>query len=106
MTTIETHQIVIVRRPTGAAHAMCPACLKEVEMVSLEEAALLAGVGLRDICRQVGDDHIHLVETAEATLVCTNSLLNKISLGERGLNSDGPDILSLPAADPGATADQ
>jgi hypothetical protein len=51
VTTIEMHQIVIVRRPAGATIALCPACLKEVEMATLEEAALLAGVGLRDICR-------------------------------------------------------
>lgn len=99
VTTIEMHQIVIVRRPGAAALIRCPACLKEVEMVHLEEAALLAGVSLRDICRGVGADHLHFVETADGGLVCTNSLLNKASLGDGGLNSDGADTLSLPAAD-------
>ena len=91
VTTIETHQVVIVRRPAGAAHALCPACLKEVEMVSLEEAALLAGVSLRDICRRVGDDHLHFVEIAGGGLVCTDSLLNRVSLGDGGPDSDGTD---------------
>jgi hypothetical protein len=75
VTTIEMHQIIIARRPAGAGRAWCPACLKEVEMVSLEGAALLAGVSLREICRRVGADHVHLIETADGALVCTDSLL-------------------------------
>ena len=75
VTTIEMHQIVIVRRPASAGHAWCPVCLKEVEMVSLEVAALLAGVSRQIICRRIGADHVYLVETADGALVCTNSLL-------------------------------
>lgn len=75
VTTIETHQVVVVKRPVGAALARCPACLKEVEMVHMEEAALLAGVSLRDIYRRIGAGRVHLVETADGALVCTNSLL-------------------------------
>ena len=106
VTTIEMHQIVTIRRAAGAALAWCPACLKEVEMVTLGEAALLAGVSLRDICRRVGADHIHFVETADGGFVCTDSLLNKVSLGDGGLNSDGADTLRLPPADPSEAADQ
>lgn len=69
------HQIVIVRRPAGAAPAWCPGCRKGVEMVSPEEAALLAGVSLQDIRRRVGDGDIHFVETADGGLVCLASLL-------------------------------
>jgi hypothetical protein len=106
VTTIETHQIVTIRRTRGAILLPCPECLKEVEMVSLEEAALLAGVSLRDICRRVGADHIHFFETADGGFVCTNSLLNKVSSGDGGLNSDGANTLLLPAADPSDAADQ
>jgi hypothetical protein len=106
VTTIEVHQIVTIRRLAGAALAWCPACLKEVEMVPLEEAALLAGVSLRDICRRVGADRIHFVEAADGGLVCTNSLLNMVSLGDAGLNSDGADALRLPPADPSEAADR
>lgn len=75
VTTIEMHQIVIVRRPGGAALAWCPTCLKEVEMVPPEEAALLAGVSLQDIRRRVGADDVHFLETANGGLICLNSLL-------------------------------
>jgi parallel beta-helix repeat protein len=54
VTTIEMHQIVIARRPASTGRAWCPACLNEVELASLEEAAFLTGVSLRDICRPAG----------------------------------------------------
>lgn len=101
VTTIETHQIVIVRHPARATLAQCPACLKEVEMVSLEAASLLAGLSLRDICRRVSDDDLHLAVTENGGLVCLNSLLNKISLEDGRLSSGGADTPSLPAADLG-----
>ena len=56
VTTIETHEIVTVRRPRGATLLPCPACRREVEVVSLDEAARLAGVSLRDICRRDAAD--------------------------------------------------
>jgi hypothetical protein len=99
VTTIETHQIVIVRRPRGATLARCPACLKEVELVSLEEASLLAGVSLLDICRHVTHDDVHLAVTENGGLVCLDSLLKKSSPGDRGFTSDRADIPLLPAAD-------
>ena len=106
VTTIETHEIVAVRRPGGATLLPCPACRREVEVVSLEEAAVLAGVSLRDICRRVGADHIHFVETPDGGLVCTYSLLNMACLGDGALSSDGAEPLLLPAADPSDAADQ
>ena len=72
VTTIETHQVVTVRVPAGASRHWCPACLKEVEMVSLEVAAQWAGVSLRDICRRVAANEIHLVATASGALICLN----------------------------------
>lgn len=106
VTTIEMHQIVTIRRLAGATLAWCPVCLKEVEVVSLEEAALLAGFSLRDICGSVGTDHLHFIETSNGGLICTSSLLNVASLGDGALNSEGAELLSLPATDLSDTADQ
>jgi hypothetical protein len=92
VTIIETHQIVIVRRTGGAAQAWCPACLQRVEMVPLEEAALWAGVSLRDICLRVGADDIHFVETANGGLICLNSLLKEDLFGRQRVNPDGADV--------------
>lgn len=76
VTTIEMRQIVTVRRSSGATRAWCPACLMEVEILHLEEAALMACASLRDICRRVCDGHIHLIETASGAQVCLGSLLS------------------------------
>ena len=76
VTTIETHQIVIVRWARGVALAWCPSCFKEVEVVTLEEAAHLAGVSLRTICCRVSADDLHSIEAGDgALLVCLDSLL-------------------------------
>lgn len=75
MTTIEVHQILIVRRPEGAAPAWCPACLKEVEMLPTQEAARLAGLSMSDISQRVVADDLHFIETADGGLVCLPSLL-------------------------------
>ena len=99
VTTIETHQIFIVRRPGGATVARCPACLKEVEMVSLLEASILAGVSLLDICRRATDGDVHLAVTENLGLVCLDSLLKRVSPRETGPNSYVADISLLPAAD-------
>jgi len=101
VTTIETHQIVIVRRPEGTILSRCPSCLKEVEMVSLEEATVLAGVNLLEICRRVSEDDVHLTVTENGGLVCLDSLLKKVSVGDPGLNANGPDLPLLLTAEPG-----
>lgn len=78
MTTIEMRQITIVKTPAGAVLAWCPACLAIVELITPRQAALLVGVGLRDICSQAAAE-IHMVETANRAFVCLNSLMNKKS---------------------------
>ena len=101
VTTIETHQVVIVRRPEGTTLGQCPACLKEVEMVSLEEASVLAGVNLLEICRRVSEDDVHLTVTENRGLVCLESLLNMLSVKDTVLNADGADLPLLLTADLG-----
>ena len=87
VTTIEMHQVVTVRRPVGATLHWCPACLKEVEMVPLAEAAQWAGISLRDICRRIAANDVHLVETANGALICLNWIPNKVSSEGGGLNA-------------------
>lgn len=97
MTTIERHQIVFVRHITSATLAWCPSCLMEVEMTSLSDAALVTGIGLRDLCSRVSVGDIHIVETANGSLLCANSLLNKVSLGDGRLELDVATKTLLPA---------
>jgi hypothetical protein len=75
VTTIEMQQIVIVRRRGVAAHALCPVCLKEVEMVAPEEAAALMRLSVRSIYARIETGSVHFVETADGLLLlCASSL--------------------------------
>jgi hypothetical protein len=99
VTTIEMHQVVIVRRPEGVTLSRCPVCQKDVEMVSLEEASMLAGVDPLDICHRLTEDDVHFTVTEKERLVCLDSLMKKVSLGDTSLNAERADIPLLPAAD-------
>ena len=75
--TIETHQILILRKPGGRVRSWCAACAMEGDMVSAEQAAVIAAVGLREICGEIEAGLLHHRETPDGLLVvCLNSLLN------------------------------
>jgi hypothetical protein len=74
--TVESHQLLVVRR--GGAPFIedwCSLCGKQVQMITAAEAALMAGVSLRTICRRVEGGKLHFNETGDGLLfICLNSL--------------------------------
>lgn len=73
VTTIETHEFWIVRRPAPQRPAvLCAACPGDTEtMLTPEAAAEQAGVSQRTVLRWVDEGVIHFAETAEGKLfVC------------------------------------
>jgi excisionase family DNA binding protein len=73
--TIETERVVIVRRRL-TVRVWCRSCDRQVTMVTVDEAARMAGVSSRTIYRWVEADQLHFNETAEGRLlICTDSLL-------------------------------
>ena len=77
--TIETDEIWIIRRPGSNCVARCPACRERTTMVSPEEAALLTGLDVRHIYRQVEAGLVHYSETPVGLLfVCSNSILRLV----------------------------
>ena len=57
------------------AEAWCAACGAEVTMVSPQEAAVIAGVTVREINRWVESEMVHFMETDDGLLlICMNSL--------------------------------
>ena len=73
--TIETHTITILRRH-HSRRTWCHKCAREVEVVGMEEAGLLAGMtqpALRDWAQTQG---WHLSDAGDGTLlICLESLL-------------------------------
>jgi excisionase family DNA binding protein len=71
---IETERLLIA----GGRHAMtlrCDECAIEVRMITVDEAAILAGESARTIYGWVEAGRLHFLETPEGRLlICLNSL--------------------------------
>jgi len=72
--TIETERVLSISS-TRKVIAWCTACGNRVEMLPVDEAAILARVDARTIFRWVEADKLHFSETPHgALLICINSL--------------------------------
>ena len=75
--TIETERVLVVSR-SNKLITWCGGCGAHVEMLTADEAALLAGVSTRAIFRWAEAGQIHFAETPEGLLlVCPNALPRK-----------------------------
>ena len=75
--TIETREIVVIRRSRNLPLAYCPACGDSVAMASAPQAAAIGGVVARVIRERVEQDTVHHVETPDGRLlICLNSLMS------------------------------
>lgn len=58
----------------------CDFCAEQVQMVSAEQAALISGISLRQLVKQVEVDELHYRETEDGLLlICLPSLSQKES---------------------------
>lgn len=81
--TVETEHVLIVsRRRHCTIEHWCDGCGAMVRLILAEEAAALACVSLREICRLVEVNKLHFNETCEGRLfICLNSLLKLKTIG-------------------------
>ncbi len=82
--TIETEENIVQRVGEAQRNFLrwCPACRRQVEMVTPEQAAQIAGVSTRTIYRWIEGGTVHLIEDCGDTLVCI-SLLSRRAAGLR-----------------------
>jgi hypothetical protein len=74
--TVETERLFVVNSQRRSFEGWCDGCGRTVKLIRAEEAAFIAGVGLREICRQVESNSLHYTETVERVLlICLDSLL-------------------------------
>ena len=73
--TFETEELVAIKARRGFK-GFCPQCNAFVEMVTTDAAALLTGLGEREIFRLIETDEIHFVE-AERVFVCQASSMKR-----------------------------
>ena len=73
---VERDQVLVIRKLEHRAPRWCAECGDQVRMVSVDEAASIAGVTARAVYRQVETGEAHFSETTDGSLlVCLNSLL-------------------------------
>ena len=80
----ETNQLIVLRRQGNAIQSgWCDRCAEQVQMVTSEQGALIAGMSLRQIVRETDAGKLHFQETPDGRLlICLNSL-NPVSTPEK-----------------------
>ena len=73
--TIQTREMVVLHHPDPSSRAWCPACRATRNFVLPEEAARIAGVGVRAIFNRIEDNRVHFLESREGLVrVCSESI--------------------------------
>lgn len=73
--TIETERLVVVGGRKKRSNSWCAPCGRQVEALTTDEAAVLAGVTSRTIFSWVEAGSVHYTETPEGLLlICPNSI--------------------------------
>lgn len=74
--TIETERVLVISKQGRVVEGWCDGCGEAVQLIGLEEAAVMAGISLRAIRHQVEIKLLHCAETHDGgRLICLNSLL-------------------------------
>ena len=74
--TIEKEHVLVIGRRNRAVAVWCNGCGEQVTMISVEEAAAVAGVKTRAIYREVEAGKFHFTETPDGILrICLSSLM-------------------------------
>jgi hypothetical protein len=75
--TIETDRVMFVSNRKSVT-LPCDGCAAPVRMITVDEAAVLAGESSRSVYRRVESGQLHFAETPEGRLfICLNSISRK-----------------------------
>jgi len=72
--TIEKHRTLSIRRRQNFSRHWCGECQAEVQVITPDEAALIANVSSRTIYRWIEEAKIHFTEDVGILLICAASL--------------------------------
>jgi hypothetical protein len=74
--TVDRSRLIVLKRRTSGDPQLCPFCSQPNAMLTVDEAATIAGVTSRTIYSRAEAGGLHFVETAAGRLlICTNSIL-------------------------------
>jgi hypothetical protein len=86
--TIETHEVLVIRRRGSYPRTLCPDCGEQATMLTMDEAITVFSVSMRSLVRYVEAGDLHFVETPKGALFLCSESLAALSTEER---ADGPD---------------
>ena len=73
--TIETKRLVVVTQRKVSVVSWCRQCCQPTKMITVDEAATVAGVSSRTIYRWADGETLHFTETPEGRLlICRESI--------------------------------
>jgi helix-turn-helix protein len=85
--TIETDRLVVVSGRKVSIVSWCRECNQRVKMVTVDDAAAMAGLSSRTVYRWIEAEKIHSLETSEKfLLVCPRSLMSARGMEETGID--------------------
>ncbi len=95
--TIETHEVMVIRRRGSYPKSRCPHCGDQATMMTLDEATTVFEVSTRNLFRFIEGGELHSVETPKGTLlVCSESLSALVGARQQSLLTEGhADTLAL-----------
>lgn len=77
VTSRDNHRPWFIRQGASTPRALCSECAERIQMVTLEEATVAAGVEPQAIHSLIEAGKLHSAKTEEAILlVCLNSLIS------------------------------
>ena len=78
-TTVEKHEVVVIRSSRRLKRVFCPQCLEPVALITVDEAVKISGSSSRAVYRLIEEGEIHFVETADGgALICPAELLRRV----------------------------
>jgi hypothetical protein len=72
--TTQTDEAFVIRQSAGSVQPLCARCGSVVPMLPPEEAAVLFGVPVRAIYREIEAGQLHFQEMSTSVVVCLDSL--------------------------------
>lgn len=81
--TIETDRIVVLSRRKVSAVSWFRECSQRTKMVTVEEAAAIAGVTSRTMYRWADAERLHFTETADGVLMICRASLTSSEINAR-----------------------
>ena len=76
--TIETDRIFVLSRRKVSVVSWCGECRQRTTMVTVDDAATIAGVTSRTIYRWADAEKLHFTETADGVLMICRASLSEI----------------------------